>query len=128
MGLQARSGTHRARFQGDNQRTIGKIPVPQGLSGLTHCLDLGVGQWIAAALAQVAATTDDSAISADDHRPDRHLPLTRSLTRKTQRQPHRPVQRLAYRCTTSRFRHISQSSGKLRALATCPICVPPISS
>lgn len=128
MGLQTCPSTHRARFQGDNQRAIGKIPVPQGLSGLTHCLDLGVGQRVAAALAPVAAATNHSAVSADDHRPNRHLPLTRSLTRKIQRQPHRPVQRLAYRCTTSRFRHISQSSGKLRASATRPICVPPISS
>ena len=88
MRLQAGACAHRARFERDDKRAIGKVPSTECMRGLSHGLDLGMGQRIAVGLPQVATPADHLSGGIQYHGPDGYLPFGSRLTRQPKRDFH----------------------------------------
>ena len=71
--LQTSAGTHGARFERDNKCAISEIPSAKRSGGLTHGLHFGVGERIGMRLAQVASTSDRTAVRIKYDGADRHF-------------------------------------------------------
>ena len=80
LGSQAPNAMVPIWLQGNNQRTIGKIPRTKRPGGLRHGLDLSVRQRIGMRLTQITPPTNHRSPSVKHDSTDRHLTLRCGFT------------------------------------------------